>query len=308
MTRPYAGDDLPRVVDLLVARLAAGRHFDVTVADLRQVLPRPSTASEQHGRLWVDRRGEIVGFGLVWPPSNTVLMLVQPSIEKETVQPPLAERIVRWVVEHGHEIAREQGKDTRVRFRPYDDDHVLIELIERYGFQPEDWYTLKYRRSLSDAIPEPRLPLQFTLRYVAGEHEVEDYVALHRDAFGTANMQVEERLAIMRDPDYVPELDLVAVAPDGTLAAFVVGGIDREESRFSGQLIGYTDPLGTRPAYRRQGLARALLYQAFRRLQQHGVQFATVGTGSWNTATIGLVESVGFRLTSKVLAYAREFH
>src|SRR5713226_4657513 len=54
-------------------------------------------------------------------------------------------------------------------------------------------------------------------------------------------------------------------------------------------------------------LAQALVYEAFSRLQQHGVDVATVGTGSWNTATMSQVEAVGFRLTSRVLAYARTF-
>src|SRR5579859_2813236 len=103
ISRPYTGADLPHIVDLLATRLAAGGHFDITVADLRQVLPRPSTASERHGRVWQDARGEIVGFGLVWPPSNTVLMLVQPGVENETIQPPLVDRIVQWVIEHGQD-------------------------------------------------------------------------------------------------------------------------------------------------------------------------------------------------------------
>jgi mycothiol synthase len=306
-SRPYATDDLPHVVDLLVSHIAAGHHFSVSVADLRQVLPRPSTESGNHSRVWETTQGEIVGFGLVWPPSNTVLSLVDPDLDEGAVTPPLSEQIIRWVVDHGHEIARACDGVTHLRFRPYEDDRALIALIEQYGFQAEDWHTPKYTRPLDDAVPEPRLPPGFTIRQVAGEQEVQEYVALHRDAFGTATMQVEERLAFMRDPDYLPELDLVVVAPDAVLAAFVVGGIDREESRFSGQLTGYTDPLGTRPSYRRQGLARALLYEALHRLRRHGVQIASVGTGSWNTATMRLVESVGFRLESKVLAYGREF-
>jgi hypothetical protein len=42
----------------------------------------------------------------------------------------------------------------------------------------------------------------------------------HRAAFGTEYLTVEERLATMREPEYDPELDLLAVAPDGRLAAY----------------------------------------------------------------------------------------
>jgi hypothetical protein len=77
-------------------------------------------------------------------------------------------------------------------------------------------------RTLDEPIPEPALPPGFTIRAVAGEAEVAARVALQREAFGRTNQTVEGRLAFMRDPAYVPDLDLVAVAPDGTLAAFVV--------------------------------------------------------------------------------------
>lgn len=306
VSRPYDGKDLPRVVDLLVAHLAAGFPFSISVADLRQVLPRISVKSEENGRVRENARRELVGFALVWPPSNTVLLLAHPNLTGGVTGPLLSEQIVQWVVGHGHEIARERDQATQVRFRPFDTDHDLITLIERYGFHAEDWYTPKYTRSLAATILEPRLPAGFRIRHLSGEHEVEDYVALHREAFGTTTMQVEERLAFMRGPDYLPELDLVTVAPDGRLAAFVVGGIDQEESRLRGQVTGYTDPIGTRPANRRRGLARALLLEALRRLQSRGVEVAKVGTGSWNTATMALVEFVGFRLESKVLAYVQE--
>jgi ribosomal protein S18 acetylase RimI-like enzyme len=58
---------------------------------------------------------------------------------------------------------------------------------------------------------------------------------------------------------------------------------------------------------RRRGLARALLYEAFRRLRAYGAVETTVGTWSWNTATIALLESVGYRGSDALLAYARAF-
>ncbi len=118
-------------------------------------------------------------------------------------------------------------------------------------------------------------------------------------------MTADSRLVMMRDPHYIPELDLVAVAPDGTLAAFVLGEIKREESLAAGHLIGSTDPIGTRPAYRRLGLARALLLEAFRRLRQRGAQVTTVGTGSWNTPTQRLLASVGYTLDHRLFTYSK---
>ena len=289
--RPYRPDDLLSLCGLLEAQLAAGRSAGVSVAELRQVLVRRSVDAVENGRVWVGCDGSPIGFALLWRPYDTVLLLGSPE---------LAAPAIEWTVARARELAL-----PRLRFRPRDDELALIRRLERHGFAREEWSTVRFRRALDDEPPEAALPVGFAIRHLHGEDEVEAYVALHRESFGTENMTVEERLAFMRDPGYVPELDLVAVTPDGALAAFVVSGVDVAESRVAGACVGYTDPIGTRPAYRRRGLSRALLREAFRRLKARGVAETHAGTGSWNTATIALLESVGYRQVENVLAYAR---
>jgi ribosomal protein S18 acetylase RimI-like enzyme len=127
---------------------------------------------------------------------------------------------------------------------------------------------------------------------------------MHREAFGTAHMTVERRLSLLRDPDYDPELDLVAVAPDGELAAFVCCSVDRAENRRLSVKQGWTDPIGTRPAHRRRGLATALVLEGFRRLRARGVDRAYLGTTDGNAALQAVCAAVGYRLEYTVLAYA----
>jgi ribosomal protein S18 acetylase RimI-like enzyme len=215
-------------------------------------------------------------------------------------------QIIAWAVQSAAEIGKEQGERVQLHVRRCEGDAGPIRLLERHGFVPEDRCSVRFTRTLDVPIPEPRLPSGFTIRAVAGEAEVEAYVALHREAFGTPNKTVAGRLAFMRDPAYVPDLDLVAVAPDGTLAAFVVGGIEPDEDLPGMPRHGFTDPIGTRFAFRRLGLARALLLQAFRLLQARGVEVVEVGTDSRNTATQTLLAAVGYHLAHRVLAYVRE--
>jgi GNAT superfamily N-acetyltransferase len=63
---------------------------------------------------------------------------------------------------------------------------------------------------------------------------------------------------------YDPELDLVAEAPDGTLAACCIGWFD--------PAIGVTEiePLGVRPEHRRLGLAGALCLEVAKRTASRG--------------------------------------
>jgi predicted N-acetyltransferase YhbS len=121
---------------------------------------------------------------------------------------------------------------------------------------------------LDEPIPAPQLPDGFTIRHVAGEHEVEQLVELHRAAFGTENMTTTYRLAMMRVPEYDRTLDLLAVAPDGKLAAFCVGYVSEAENRLSEQKLGWLDPVGTRPEFQRQGLARSLLLTGLHLLKE----------------------------------------
>lgn len=301
--RPYTERNLRAVTDLLAVCLAADEtSSNLSVADLRQVLPRNGVEAERNACLWEAPPGRLVGFGLLWPPWHSLVLVVHPDAREGGV----GDAILTWLLQRGHEVARERGQRVTLQARPHEGNRWLLGLLRRHGFAEADWSTPRYARPLVGPLPAPRLPEGFVIREVRGEAEVADYVALHREAFGTPHMTVDDRLAFMRDAEYVPELDLVVVAPDGTLAAFVVGGIDEEESARRGYLVGYTDPLGTRPAYRRLGLARALLLEAFRRLQARGARESGVGTGSWNTATQQLLQSVGYELAYRILAYTRD--
>jgi len=175
-----------------------------------------------------------------------------------------------------------------------------IALLERRGFELCGERSLRYERSLAQLPPPCDLPPGFTIHPVKGESEVEDLVALHRAAFGTDNMTVEYRLAMMHASQYRPDLDLVAVAPDGTLAAFCIGGIEDEERH-----IGYTDPIGTHPAYRRLGLAAALVSSVMHRMADQCVLKVTTGTSSANTGMQRLAESLGFQLVSETLWFSK---
>jgi ribosomal protein S18 acetylase RimI-like enzyme len=151
------------------------------------------------------------------------------------------------------------------------------------------------------APPSPReFPRGFSWRPVLGEREIPDLVALHRAAFGTLNMTAEQRLAMMRAPDYRPDLDLVALSPEGRLAAFCVGGISAEEPD-----LGYTDPIGTRPEYQGLGLARALTERCLAGLFAAGVRRVRTGTSSENLPMQRLARSLGFQLESEQIWFSK---
>jgi len=85
------------------------------------------------------------------------------------------------------------------------------------------------------------------------------------------------------------------------------GHVDsRQSSRCSEGVvngIGESGPVGVRPAYRRRGLARAVLLEGLRRMRKRGMDRACVSTGIPNEPAVRLYESVGFRAANRYLDY-----
>jgi predicted N-acetyltransferase YhbS len=92
---------------------------------------------------------------------------------------------------------------------------------------------------------------------------------------------------VRRSPSFDHELNLVAQAPDGHLAAHVGVTYDAE-NRF-----GIFEPVCTHPDDQRHGLARALMFEGMRRLTALGATHAIVETGEM-TAANALYRACGF--------------
>lgn len=70
---------------------------------------------------------------------------------------------------------------------------------------------------------------------------------------------------------YRRDLDIVAVAPDGSHASFCTLWYD-DVTR-----SGYFEPVGTDPDHQRRGLAKAVMFEAMRRIRRMGAVQVSVG-------------------------------
>ena len=296
----YAGGkDLQLMIDLLTAVRPSDWLTDYPgILDLRERLAL--TSVQENTRLWFDADDRMVGFAFVDPYNNLCF-----EIDRQGAPPDIETQIVEW----GMACLRRDDKggegsltlDASCR----GDDEPRLAMLARFGFVQSVLRTLYMARDLTEPIPTSHLPPGFHIHPVAGEGDVDGLVALHRAAFGTEKMTVEQRLAMMQDPGYEPELDLVVVAPDGQFAAYCMCTISREQNERTGRNEGYTDPIATHPDYQRRGLARALLLTGFRKLKQRGIEIALLGTSSENIPMQRTARSVGFRVLSTKLWLAK---
>jgi GNAT superfamily N-acetyltransferase len=247
-------------------------------------------------RLW-QRGGQLTAFAYV-DAYNNLHFEIHPDHRSGTLETD----IVEWGLACIRQRNAETGASSTLDASCSASDEDRLAFLERFGFVREPVRSLKYSRPLEVPIEAVPFPPGFSVRCAAGESEVESLVALHRAAFGTENMTVEERLAIMRAPNYIPELDLMAVAPDGELSAFCICELEGEgESK-----IGFTDPIGTHPRHWRLGLGRAILSAGLRALKERGALRAELGTSSENLSMQRLAERMGFVCVSENLWFSKK--
>jgi ribosomal protein S18 acetylase RimI-like enzyme len=134
---------------------------------------------------------------------------------------------------------------------------------------------------------------------VAGDEDVERRVDVHRAAFTPSRVVPESYRRVMRAWPYRADLDRVVEAPDGSFAAFALAWLDEENG------VGELEPVGTRPAERRRGLARAACLSALAAARDVGagtaVVYANVGSGAER-----LYASLGFRSVARHVRFRRE--
>lgn len=293
-TRPFAGvQDLHLMADLVRASSDDYAH----VVDLPYRLSSPSLDSTENVRLWVDADGALFAFGVVQQPWQALDYALHPRAHAAGVE----DQILVWAIGRAAELGQERGSPYRLNVYVPDDRHEQMNALERHGFVRDNTWTMLYLGQSPIASPLPSLlPTGFVIRPLAGSDEVEAYVALHRAAFGSINMTVPWRRRMLDMPEYIPDLDLVVVTPDGRLAAFCICWLHPDGS------TGQIEPLGVHPDFQQLGLGRAVLLEGLGHLRDHGATTALVQAYANNDPARYLYESVGFRSTRTLITYAQE--
>ncbi len=180
-----------------------------------------------------------------------------------------------------------------------EDNLERLAFINQHGFHQIDVVSVGMKRNLFEPIAMPELPTGFSIRAVKGTEEAEAVASTHRSAFGTDTMTTENRLIIMNTSEYDPALDLVVIAPDGSIAAYCTCSVNLSRE-------GYTAPVATHPRFQRLGLAKALLLKGMHLLKERGMESANLGTSGSNIAMQKTAESAGFFLDHKTLWFEKE--
>ncbi len=279
------------------------------VGDLQWWCRTGSLDDQQNWHFWRQANGETLALGII--EGSQIVCLLHPHFR--THERYLTIR--QWALQNLQERAKLQGATQYEAWEEAaDDDPEMTSFFEHEGYERQEKYFHLYHRSLREPVPAPVLPPGFTIRPIAGIAEAEMRAALQRDAFFPQGSKTYEegtlrQLAVMKMPYYDPQLDLMIIAPDGTPAAGCICWVDPVNR------VALFEPVGTRPQFRRQGLATALMLGGLQRLRERGMQTALVigvhpGKEENNTEFTSsrfVYEAVGFQLQRRIYTYHKAF-
>lgn len=183
------------------------------------------------------------------------------------------------------------GGQQRLVIWAHEADALRQDLLARRGYVRGDHPEYQRRRDMTAPIPDYALPAGYTVRALgdADEHPARSWVswrAFHPNAPDDKYEGWTWYRNVQRAPLYRRDLDLVAVAPDGELAAFCTLWFD-DVTRTAA-----FEPVGTHPDHQRRGVSRALMAEGLRRVRDLGATLCAVG--SYSEAAGALYASLGF--------------
>ena len=314
--RPLALDDVAACVRLLeTARVADGGEEVATEEATRRELEDPN-APPATNTLTLELADGSLGASLA------VMERLEGTEARRTfvwgvTHPDLRGRgigtaILCWGIDRSEEILANQPDDLPGLVETFKEDRLVdaVALHEAHGFRPARWY-FDMRRDLREPIPS--MPDLGGLAIRPYEAALGERVRLaHNEAFADhwgSEPQTHEiwHREFVGDPHFRPDLSFV-VLDGGEIAGYTVNYVAEADWEASGIREGWVGQIGVRRAWRKRGVATALLVRSMEAFRAAGLEAATLGVDAENpTGALGVYERVGFRPIRRSVRLQRPF-
>ncbi|MCY4063730.1 MAG: GNAT family N-acetyltransferase [Chloroflexi bacterium] len=308
-------DDARRCAEISTAVSAcagAGERFQPR--DLRAEWTEPNFDLSASSLGAADAQGRLIAFAVFFATQEPpVRPYFNWGLDPAHGDPKLRAKLLSWAIDRGKSVIASCPPDARVSlwggaYRGYSADESAL---HEAGFSPGRlWHEMHI-----DMIERPAavaLPNGFVIRPYCHEADLPILVDLVRDSFsdhyGHIEQSFERDLEMFRhwlDSSPVFDPDRVLLAMDEA-TGIVAGGVVplREYQRRPG--VGYIDMVGVRRAYRRRGLASAMLIQSFAEYWDRGIKAVCLEVdGESLTNALALYERVGMRVQHSFVSYEK---
>lgn len=237
-----------------------------------------------------------------WAQGNGEQALLKGKVHPAHRRRELGTHLLRW----SEAAARGLGQPGTLIIR----NEVMTEgsaaLYAQEGYT-HDFAEHWMQRDLADPLPTIPAPLP-TEPWT--EANAGDFFAAYESAFstrrrpGTPPPDAAEWIAdYADDPDFRPDLSLLARAPDGQPVGFIAVAVFRIADL--DQTVGWIGQVGSVPAWRGRGVAAALMVAVMQACQREGLPAAGLHVNVDNPGAIQLYERLGFQYVGLRAKYSK---
>jgi len=314
--RYFEGErDFPHMAAVLVASESAdGLERHVTSEDLATAYGRLTDCDPYLDMIIAEVAGEVVGYARAsgWDDTSSgrrhgITGFLAPAWRRKGI----GSAMLRWAENRVRDIAAAFPTDQAEYFQASTSliQEGMAKMLERAGYQPVRYFYEMVRPNLED-IPDLPLPDGVALRPVSPDH----YRAIWRCGKETGLDEWEHYeeaedgfQAWLTSARFQPQLWQVAWdTATGQIAGQVETFIAHEENAQMSRKRGYTEGVGVVRAWRRRGLARALIAHSLRAQKAAGMsESALVADSESASGATRLYESCGFQIVGRSTIYRK---
>ncbi len=314
-TRPLTLDDAGRYTDAvnaISAHIGIKEKIEPSWALLEWEEPGFDLGSSSLGVF--DAKGLLAGYAIFWATSDTpVHPTVDWGVRPDFHAAELEKRLLEWAEAKAAGVIERCPAEARVSLRSATYLGFAFEekALDEAGFKPRrHWFDMQI--DLTERPAPPPLPAGFHPRPYRPEVDLPILVDVVRDSFsdhfGYIEQPFEKSLELFRhwldnDPRFDPELVMLAADETSGDVAGCLIGLTQDHRKPD---AGYVDTVGVRRAYRRRGLATAMLKRSFAQFWDRGTKIVRLDVdGESLTNAVALYERVGMRVFRQNVEYEK---
>ncbi len=314
--RYFRGEsDFPKLIAVLIAsNLADGVEEINSVEDMASRYSNLKNCDPYKDVVVVEVNGQVVGYKRVtwWEElDGTRIYGHFGFLLPEWRGKGIGRALLRHSEDRLREIAAEHpaGGDRFFDSEAVDNQAGLVSLLAEEGYEPIRYWYEMVRPDLEN-IPDFELPEGIEARLVQPEQYRaiwEAEVEAFKDHWGEAEVEEADYDRWLSDRPSTFQPHLWQVAWDGDqVVGMVRNFIDEEQNELFSRKRGYTEYISVRRAWRKRGVAKALIARSFRLLKELGMTEAALGVDTENpNGALQLYESMGFRQVKRGASYRK---
>jgi mycothiol synthase len=289
-----------------------------TLTELAEYYVRLENCDPLQDMLFAEINGQAIGFirGYWWEDLDLGLQyahvgLVVPKWRRKGIGMSMLD----WVEQRLRAIAATHppalAKHFQAKAFEFQSDNVY--LLERSGYAPVRYFEQLVRPYL-DNIPNFALPAGVSVRVAAPEHYRAIWTVVEetfRDCWGCSAFTEASYQAWLADKSHFqPHLWQIAWA-DATdeIVGHILTFIDAAENARNQRQRGYTEVIGVRRSWRKQGVARALISRSLQAQKAAGMTESALGVDSANPSGANkLYERCGFQFVKRQIVFSKPLY